>query len=137
LKLEKILKKYITPLWSQEQTLLPFQISLQAFKEVYSKEDFVEVIVNLKNHSKKNWKVKELNESTVQFAFDQPLGDVIWENVSKKKEKTIVLGPGQAISKKLLIQPSFSLKNFTVYGSYVLTYQGIHPAGFVQIQIEK
>ena len=49
----------------------------------------------------------------------------------------IVLNPGESINRKFTGEGFYRPKTVEIYGSYVMTFQGVKPFGFLRITIDR
>ena len=122
-----------TVLAEREQQLLPLKLILRPKKTNFAVRERISFEVELKNVSKKNIWVKELNDTTL-FCF---FNDKFWGAQTKKasKAKDFILNAGESTSQEFLGEDVKQPGDVVISCSYELSVQGVKPSGTLKVNV--
>lgn len=130
------IEQYGKILWAAQEDFLPFQLTLKPSKESFNVGEQVVFIVTLKNVTKSNIKVKDLNSNTLIFLYDnEEWGSKKFK--SKEDQDELVLLAGRSISKEFSVPARRYPGKFKIYATYIKTYKGVSPSNAVTVDIVK
>ena len=133
-----LIKKYSEPLMDEEQKLMPYRLTVVADKESFFIKEDVYFTVTLTNLTKKNIKVKDLNAQTLYFLYNnRPWGAELVEDEKdkEKKDELILLKPDEFVRRKFKSAGFTVPKEFEIFSSYAMTYQGVNPTSKLKIRV--
>ena len=134
--IEGPLKKHGLLLWDYQQRFVPYKLTIEPVKEEYKVDEPIEFIVTLKNLSKKNIIVKDLNEQTLFFLYGgQPWGAQEMNSSQVKFLKGVVLKSDESISKKFQGNAFSSPQEFEIHCTYGFAYEGVQPSATLKIRV--
>ena len=134
--LQKIVQKNGQILWDYQQKFMPYKLSLKTVKETYGVGENIDFVVTLTNLTKRNIVVKDLNEETLYFLYDNKMWGAKEVNSTQSQSiKEIILKPDESISKTFSGYGFSNPKDFEIYCSYVLTYKGVKPAASLIVKV--
>lgn len=125
-------------LWDHQQEFMPYRLSLKTVKDEYNLGEPIDFTVTLTNFSKKNIRVKDLTNNTMFFLYDNKSWGAKEVNPTRSiREKEIILKPNESISKSFSGYSFSNPKEFEIYCSYILTYQGVKPSAALRVKVVK
>lgn len=132
--LQDVVQKNGDPLLKEQKKYLPLKLSLKTVAESYRVNEDIEFVVTLENVSSKNLWVRALNKDTLYFLYaDTPWGTR--EADAPKREKKFILEPGEKVHKKFVGSGFPEPREFEVYCSYALTFQGVKPFSVLKVKV--
>jgi hypothetical protein len=134
--IQDVIQKNGDPLLEEQKKRLPLKLSLKTVEDYYRVNEDIEFIVTLENISSKNLWVRELNGDTLYFRY----GNAQWgaketSAQKKKREKRFILEPGEKVYKKFVGSGFPAPREFEVYCSYTLTFQGVKPFSVLKVKV--
>lgn len=134
--ISKSIQKFGLVLWDQQQIFMPLKLVLEPVKEVYQVGEDIEFRVKLINVSRQFVKIKELNEKTLFFLYNNRVWGAKESNPKKTKDvKKITLKPGDFYSKQFIGNAFLIPKEFEIHGSYGMTFKGVKPYGSLKVKV--
>ena len=130
------LQKYGQFLWDEQQKYMPLQLILQPMQPFFHIGESIEFTVTLRNVSKRILQVKDLNDQTLYFIYNNQAWGAkeINPQVSSNLQK-IILKAGDSISKTFRSEGFQTPLEFEIYCSYGLAFQGVRPSSSLKIRI--
>ncbi|MBN1869471.1 MAG: hypothetical protein JW847_02700 [Candidatus Omnitrophica bacterium] len=134
--IQEIVQANGDPLLGEQQKYLPLKLSLGTDKEIYKVGENIEVMVALENISLKNLWVRNLDEQNLYFLY----GDAQWGAVAaldkkERKRERLMLEPGKKVSRRFVGSSSTIPREFEIYCSYAVTFQGVKPYGVIKVKV--
>jgi hypothetical protein len=122
-------------LWDSQQKYMPYQLKLEPVKSEYKVGEEIGFTVSLQNKTQHNIIVKDLSDNTLFFLYNNKMWGASEVNPSETSDKQIILKPGESIKKAFRGPPVKSPKEFEIYASYGLTYEGVKPSDSLKIKV--
>lgn len=129
------IRKFGQQLWLEQQQYLPLKLSIQPLKKFYKKGEPISFRVILKNESGKSIVVKDLNNETLFFVYNNSVWGAAESSPQTDKVKNVVLKPGESISKEFAGNSFFKPQEFEIFCKYNLTYDGVNPAANLKVKV--
>ena len=131
--IQDIVQKNGDPLLEEQKKYLPLKLSLITDKEYYKVGENIEVTATLENVSRRNLWVKDLDAKTLYFLY----GNAEWGTVEigQAKRERFILKPGEKVHKKFVGSGSRVPREFEIYCSYAVTYQGVKPSSVLKVKV--
>ena len=136
--IQSVIQENGDPLLEEQQRYLPLKLSLRTVKEQYHVREDIDFIVTLENISSTNLWVRDLDAETLYFLYD----NAQWgagESATKREEriKRLILRPGEKISKQFRGSGFSAPQEFDIYGSYIITFEGVKPSSILKVRVIK
>ena len=135
--LKDIMRFNIESLLDEQQKFMPYRLSVSPDKESFKIKEDIYFTVTMRNLTKKNIKVKDLNDRTLYFLYNnKPWGAKLIEDKNKGQVKEdIILKPDEDIHRTFRAAGFTVPKVFEIYGSYAMTYKGVNPTCKLNVKV--
>lgn len=134
---KEIMRRHLEPLLEEQQEFMPYKLSVSPDKDAFKIKEPIFFTVTLTNLTKRNIKVKDLNDETLYFLYNnKPWGAKLVEDPTKDKSKVDnILKPNESIKKKFRAAGFTVPKVFEIFGSYTMTYKGVNPTTKLSVTV--
>lgn len=113
---------------------LPFELTVKPEKKVFKTREDIVFTVTLKNVTNKIMVVKDLNQETLFFIYNnKEWGTSEIDPESYSKVQKITLREGESLEKRFKSRGYSFPKSFNVFCSYVMSYKGVRPSTIMSI----
>ncbi len=135
LDVEGLIQRYGQRLSDYQQKYMPLKLVIERTKDTYKTGEPIEFTVSLKNTSMGNLVVKDLTDSTLFFLYNNRAWGATEVNPGTSSAKQIILKHGESISKRYRGNGFSSPKEFEIYVSYGMTFQGVKPTNTMKVKV--
>ena len=133
--IQDVVQRNGDPLLEEQKKYLPLKLSLKTDKENYKVGENIQITVTLENVSRKNLRIKDLDEETLYFLYANTKWGAVIVGEKNKKKKKFILKPGQKIHKKFIGSGSSVSHEFEIYCSYAITFKGVKPSSVLKVKV--
>ena len=118
----------------RQAALLPFKLTVEAEKNIFSTGEDIVFKVTLKNVTRKIMVVKDLNKNTLFFLYNnKEWGASEIDQTSYNKVKKFTLREGESLEKRFRSKGHLFPRSFNVSCLYVMSYKGVRPFSIMSI----
>ena len=129
------LAKHGQMLWDYQRKYIPYQLTLKPVKKEFKTNEPIEFIVTLTNSSDNAILVKDLNDKTLFFLYDNKAWGADEVAPAAKELKDMVLKPQESLRKRFRAKAVPGPRELEIYCSYILTFQGVKPSAALKIKV--
>lgn len=121
---------------NEQQSRLPFQLTISTAKESINENEDIEFVVSLQNVTDHNLKVKNLSSKTLSFIINKKeWGAEEVRGSAYTRGDYIILKSGEKISKFFRGKGLGRLSEFRVFCTYNMTYKSVNPQASLKVKI--
>ena len=128
-----MINKHGVLLADHQQKYMPLQLNLRTEKSVFAVQEAIQFQVELKNTSKKNMWVKEINDSTLYCLFNNRSWGTQAQGASRTKD--LILKSGESIHRQFVGEKLKEPSEIEIYCSYSLSVKGVKPSGILKVKV--
>lgn len=130
--------KHGSLLYSQQAKYLPLRLTIETPKKEYKVGEQIDFKISLTNRSDHSIEVRELNENTLYFLYDQiSWGAKNYVAAKVRKAELIRLKPGESTSKSFSGKSFSKPVTFQILAQYALTFEGFNPTNVIRVKVSE